>query len=166
VEALDQAGLDGRTRYKVTEDARAGTVLSQSIAPGRAVSGSKVITFTVARAPKCSSSYPGVCIRPPPPDLDCADVSAENFEVVGSDPHGLDGDGDGVGCETGGGGGGGPGGWGGGGASGCDPSYPTVCIPPYPPDLDCADVSYTDFAVAGSDPHGFDGDGDGVGCES
>ena len=24
--------------------------------------------------------------------------------------------------------------------SGCDPSYPDVCIPPYPPDLDCADV--------------------------
>jgi micrococcal nuclease len=48
----------------------------------------------------------------------------------------------------------------------CDPSYPTVCIPPPPPDLDCADVPYSNFAVRGVDPHGFDGEGDGLGCES
>jgi hypothetical protein len=47
----------------------------------------------------------------------------------------------------------------------CDPSYPTVCIPPYPPDLDCGEISYRRFKVVGSDPHGFDGDNDGVGCE-
>jgi micrococcal nuclease len=47
----------------------------------------------------------------------------------------------------------------------CDPSYPGVCIPPYPPDLDCAQVPYSNFTVRGNDPHGFDGDGDGVGCE-
>jgi micrococcal nuclease len=51
------------------------------------------------------------------------------------------------------------------GRSGCDPSYPTVCIPPPPPDLDCAEVPYSNFTVRGDDPHGFDGDGDGVGCE-
>jgi micrococcal nuclease len=50
--------------------------------------------------------------------------------------------------------------------SGCDPSYPTVCIPPYPPDLDCADVPAKGFKVVGTDPHGFDGDRDGVGCET
>ncbi len=59
---------------------------------------------------------------------------------------------------------GGSGGSGGGGN--CDPSYPTVCIPPPPPDLDCADVPYRNFTVLPPDPHGFDGDGDGVGCES
>ena len=48
----------------------------------------------------------------------------------------------------------------------CDPSYRGVCIPPYPPDLDCDEVPYSDFSVIGSDPHGFDGDNDGVGCES
>jgi hypothetical protein len=48
----------------------------------------------------------------------------------------------------------------------CDPSYPTVCIPPPPPDLDCKDVPYRRFPVAGLDPHGFDRDGDGVGCEA
>ena len=47
----------------------------------------------------------------------------------------------------------------------CDASYPTVCIPPPPPDLDCAEVAHVAFAVRGPDPHGFDGDGDGVGCE-
>lgn len=50
--------------------------------------------------------------------------------------------------------------------SGCDPSYPTVCIPPPPPDLDCGDVSYRNFPVTGADPHRFDGDHDGVGCET
>jgi micrococcal nuclease len=48
---------------------------------------------------------------------------------------------------------------------GCDPSYPTVCIPSPPPDLDCADVLHVAFSVRGADPHRFDGDGDGVGCE-
>lgn len=48
----------------------------------------------------------------------------------------------------------------------CDPSYPEVCIPPPPPDLDCKDIPYKRFKVTGSDPHHFDGDGDGVGCES
>jgi micrococcal nuclease len=47
----------------------------------------------------------------------------------------------------------------------CDPSYPDVCIPSPPPDLDCPDVSERDFAVVGSDPHRFDREGDGIGCE-
>ena len=53
----------------------------------------------------------------------------------------------------------------GGGAS-CDPSYPTVCIPPPPPDLDCGDVPFRNFKVVGADPHRFDGNHDGVGCET
>jgi micrococcal nuclease len=32
--------------------------------------------------------------------------------------------------------------------------------------LNCADIGETDFTVQGTDPHGFDGDHDGVGCES
>jgi plastocyanin len=48
----------------------------------------------------------------------------------------------------------------------CDSAYPDVCIPPSPPDLDCSDISQKNFEVRSSDPHGFDGDGDGVGCES
>jgi len=49
----------------------------------------------------------------------------------------------------------------------CDPSYPTVCIPPYPPDLNCGDIPHRRFKVLPPDPHGFDGnDNDGIGCES
>jgi endonuclease YncB( thermonuclease family) len=48
----------------------------------------------------------------------------------------------------------------------CDPSYPDVCIPPPPPDLDCKDVPYKKFRVVGADPHRFDSDHDGIGCES
>ena len=48
----------------------------------------------------------------------------------------------------------------------CDDSYVGVCIPPYPPDLDCGEIPFRDFAVRGSDPHGFDRENDGIGCES
>lgn len=53
-----------------------------------------------------------------------------------------------------------------GGGGNCHSSYPTVCIPPPPPDLNCGDISHRRFQVVGSDPHGFDGDNDGIGCES
>lgn len=48
----------------------------------------------------------------------------------------------------------------------CDPAYPGVCIPPPPPDLDCRDVRHRRFRVRTPDPHRFDGDGNGVGCEN
>ena len=50
--------------------------------------------------------------------------------------------------------------------SGCDASYPDVCIPPAPPDLDCGQIEHRRFRVLSPDPHGFDGNKDGVGCES
>lgn len=50
--------------------------------------------------------------------------------------------------------------------SNCDPSYPGVCIPPPPPDLDCGQISYRRFVVLPPDPHNFDGDLDGIGCEN
>jgi PKD repeat protein len=48
----------------------------------------------------------------------------------------------------------------------CDPSYPDLCISPPPPNLNCGDLISRDFEVVGSDPHGFDVDNDGIGCES
>jgi hypothetical protein len=105
----------------------------------------------------CHPSYPNTCIPGPPPNLSCGDIFARNFKVVGSDPHGFDGDNDGIGCEDGNGGGG--------NGRGCDPSYPGRCIQPPPPNLDCRDISAHNFKVVGSDPHGFDGDNDGIGCE-
>lgn len=51
--------------------------------------------------------------------------------------------------------------------SNCHPSYPDVCIPYPPPDLDCGDIPYRRFRITGPDVHNFDGsDGDGIGCES
>ncbi len=47
----------------------------------------------------------------------------------------------------------------------CDPAYPDVCIPPPPPDLDCRDIEYRNFVVILDDPHKFDIDFDGIGCE-
>jgi len=49
--------------------------------------------------------------------------------------------------------------------SNCDRAYPDVCIPSPPPDLNCKDVSYRNFKVLQPDPHRFDRDKDGVGCE-
>ena len=50
--------------------------------------------------------------------------------------------------------------------SNCDSSYPDFCIPPSPPNLNCPDIPQKRFTVSGSDPHGFDRDNDGIGCES
>jgi Flp pilus assembly pilin Flp len=53
-------------------------------------------------------------------------------------------------------------------AMACDPSYDGVCIPPGPPDLDCADLETNGIpvpvTVVGDDPHDLDPDGDGLGC--
>jgi hypothetical protein len=48
----------------------------------------------------------------------------------------------------------------------CDPSYPTLCIPPEAPDLDCGDITDRYFPVLPPDPHDFDRGGQpGIGCE-
>ena len=35
---------------------------------------------------KCDPAYPPVCISPPPPDLDCGEISYRRFEVLRPDP--------------------------------------------------------------------------------
>jgi hypothetical protein len=47
-------------------------------------------------------------------------------------------------------------------AASCAPGY-SPCLPPYPPDIDCADTG-GEVSVSGSDPHGLDADNDGVAC--
>jgi endonuclease YncB( thermonuclease family) len=49
--------------------------------------------------------------------------------------------------------------------AGCDPSYPTLCLPVDIPDLDCGSITARRFPVVAPDPHRFDGDRDGIGCE-
>ena len=86
-------------------------------------------------------------------------MSARNFKVVGSDPHGFDGDNDGIGCE--------------GSGNGVVVEMvadaipvPEDCIPPLPPDLNCGDSGVPiNVKVVPPDPHRLDGDKDGVGCE-
>jgi hypothetical protein len=48
----------------------------------------------------------------------------------------------------------------------CDSSYLPLCIPSPPPYLNCRDIQAKDFKVSKPDPHGFDDDNDGIGCES
>lgn len=56
-------------------------------------------TQTYAQTENCDPSYPNVCIPPPPPDLNCGDITDKNVRVLPPDPHGLDRDVDGIGCE-------------------------------------------------------------------
>ncbi len=95
--------------------------------------------------PTAEGCDPPVCSCPPGegkdcPDIDCdpciEDPSLPECEPL---PQPLDGD--------------------------CHPSYPDTCILPPPPNLNCDDISFRNFKVIGSDPHGFDGDKDGIGCE-
>ena len=48
----------------------------------------------------------------------------------------------------------------------CDPSYPDVCLPSPPPDLNCSDIPHKNIKVLQPDPHRLDGNKDGVGCKS
>jgi micrococcal nuclease len=51
--------------------------------------------------------------------------------------------------------------------AGCDPSYPDLCVPSPPPDLDCSyvyDQGFGHITVLPPDPHNLDGNHDGVGC--
>jgi micrococcal nuclease len=86
------------------------------------------------------------------------------WSACGGDPdRPVDGGGDGTAAE----GGAGTGGAAGAAAAGggrCDRNY-SGCVPPYPPDVDCADVEGP-IEVRGSDPHRLDGDGDGRACDS
>jgi hypothetical protein len=53
---------------------------------------------------RCAPSYPGVCIPPPRPDLNCPDIPHRNFrvrwDVPNPDPHHFDGNRNRIGCET------------------------------------------------------------------
>ena len=51
------------------------------------------------------------------------------------------------------------------GGANCSPYYPTLCVPPFPPDLDCDAIEEAHFPVLKPDPHGLDANHDGIGCE-
>jgi hypothetical protein len=145
-------------------------------------------TMPRAAAQSCDPAYVSHCV---PPLEEVGDLNFDYFYEQGIygiqladptwDPHGLDGwnyvD-DGIGCE--------------GeleGASAdssaaqgivapadagastgeCDPSYPDLCLTPGLADLDCGYIyglGMSHITVYPPDPHGFDSDGNGMGCES
>ena len=89
------AALDARAHRRGLWGACPGTRLDPGHAIATGVSGPPA-----TRAPSgCDPSYVGACIPSPPPDLDCGDIRAKGFRVVGADPHRFDGDHDGLGCE-------------------------------------------------------------------
>ena len=50
--------------------------------------------------------------------------------------------------------------------AGCDPSYPTLCLPRGQGDtVNCSDIPQKNFPVLPPDPHRLDTDKDGIGCE-
>jgi hypothetical protein len=61
--------------------------------------GGSLVYGLEAASKNCSPAYPGICLPPPPPDLDCGQIKQRNFKVLPPDPHKLDGDKDGIGCE-------------------------------------------------------------------
>ncbi|GAB6876774.1 thermonuclease family protein [Thermaerobacter litoralis] len=104
VELQREARQAGRGLWGETGGASAGGGGSRSGGSGGSRSGRAVAGAGSSggggRA-GCDPAYPDVCIPPPPPDLDCGDLSYRNFRVLPPDPHRLDGrDRDGIGCES------------------------------------------------------------------
>ncbi len=57
-------------------------------------------TATPEPVAQCDANYAGACIPNVDYDLDCGDVSARRFRVVGRDVHRFDRDKDGIACES------------------------------------------------------------------
>jgi micrococcal nuclease len=50
-------------------------------------------------------------------------------------------------------------------ARACDPNYAGACLPVYPPDVDCRQITARNVRVVGTDVHHLDVDRDGIACE-
>lgn len=49
----------------------------------------------------------------------------------------------------------------------CSPYYPTICLLPPPPDINCPQLfPMVNIPTLPPDPHGLDADNDGIGCEA
>jgi len=71
-----------------------------TVAPARApaTAAAPRVTTVPSTARGCDPNYAGACV-PSGPDVDCADLNARRFRVIGEDIFRLDGDGDGIACE-------------------------------------------------------------------
>ena len=127
-QTLADVGLKATTKDKFTDQAPAGTVISQSPRAGARALPGTTVRLVVAKtppapappppstappppettsAPTCDPSYPDVCLDPAVEDYDCASGSGNGPEyvegpirVLPPDPFGLDGNGDCWGCES------------------------------------------------------------------
>jgi hypothetical protein len=104
--ALTIAGCNSPTEKPVSEQPQAteGTpepALVQTSEPSPKQTPTPRQTPAPTASQNCDRAYPDVCVPPPPPDLDCKDISERNFRVLTPDPHKFDGkDQDGIGCES------------------------------------------------------------------
>ena len=90
--AEQQARAAGRGLWSVCKDGSRPSTAPPSTSPVRAFA---------APAGNCHPAYPGTCIPPPPPDLDCGSIGRKvQVDHAHGDPHRLDADGDGWGCES------------------------------------------------------------------
>ena len=96
------------TTVRVTPTtARPTTTVATPRAPATSVPSTRAPATTAPRATAtvpavgagCDPNYAGACI-PSGPDVDCGDISAKRFRVVGRDVHRLDADSDGIACES------------------------------------------------------------------
>lgn len=142
------------TSYRVSTD-RSGTA-----SPPVPVPGADPPQRAPERAPEPAPAPSGDL---PMGDVDCSDFTTQEeaqavLDANPNDPNYLDGEGDGVACES---------------LPSAPPSAPAPPSPESTPtgDLDCADFATQEETQATldadpSDPHGLDGEGDGVPCES
>ncbi len=49
---------------------------------------------------ECDANYQGACVPADVGDVDCTEILETDFDVVGVDVYGLDGDGDGIACQS------------------------------------------------------------------
>jgi micrococcal nuclease len=68
--------------------------------PATAVTAAPSLTSPADAGGDCDPNYAGACVPVSASDLDCADVGAKNFQVIGTDRHRFDGNHDGVACQS------------------------------------------------------------------
>ncbi|CAN5677296.1 hypothetical protein BH10ACT3_BH10ACT3_12110 [soil metagenome] len=160
------------------DDQAANTTTTSSTTSTTSTTTTTPDASAVSAAPPqaCDPNYAGACVPSGVGDVNCGDVEATDFTVVGTDVYNLDGDNDGIACvsesdtssvvvdpvaaptagvlaateqQT------------------CDPNYSGACVPVGQGEVNCADVDGASFAVVGTDIYTLDQGGVPlVACES
>lgn len=102
--ANEDAGLAARLRAAEDEAKRANvglwSICTSPTSPAATATPPSTQALVQAGT-KCHPAYPGGCIPPAPPDLDCGDIRRRvQVDHTHGDPHRLDANSDGWGCES------------------------------------------------------------------